>query len=135
MIMKKLMLVLLILISGIIMSCQGPYTAENNGKTITLSIDDPFEVELVSNPSTGYSWDVVSYDSSVIIQVGKPVSESSNSGAVGSPGKVTYNFKAVADGQTTLEMVYRKGWEPNSVSRSFKLYIVVGTMGRILDSN
>ncbi|RLD78865.1 MAG: hypothetical protein DRJ10_09680 [Bacteroidetes bacterium] len=134
--MKNLIKISLIVVVALfVSSCAGPFTIDDNGKTVNLTIDDPFEIDLAGNASTGYSWQILPYDSTVIKQVGKPEFKSNDSGAVGSGGIITFKFQTVADGQTNLRMVYGRKWEQNvPAAKSFEMKIVVGTMGRILEN-
>ena len=126
-------LTVLLLYGVIVSSCVGPFTIENSGSSVNLGNDDPFEIELSGNPSTGYTWQIVSFDSTVIKQVGDPVYKASND-KIGSAGMYTFKFQTIADGQTNLLLVYKRKWEEHKVhDETFKIKIVVGTMGRILE--
>jgi len=128
---RSLILVTLVIFMS---SCAGPFTDEDNGTTVNLSIDDPFEIELEGNASTGYSWQIMPYDSTVIKQVGEPEFKSNAEGRVGSGGIITFKFQTIGDGQTELLLVYRRKWEEHKPpTKMFKMKIVVGTMGRILE--
>ena len=81
-ILKTLVLVVLVVF---ISSCAGPYTIDDSGTTVNLGNDDPFEIELVGNASTGYSWQVMPYDSTVIKQIGVPEFKSKDD-RIGSAG-------------------------------------------------
>ncbi|HJN06815.1 MAG TPA: protease inhibitor I42 family protein [Bacteroidales bacterium] len=116
-----------------ITSCAGPFTIEDSGSTVNLTNDDPFEIELEGNASTGYTWQVMPFDSTVIKQVGEPEFNSKD-GKIGSGGMITFKFQTIGDGQTDLLLVYRRLWEENEPpAKKFELKIVVGTMGRILE--
>jgi inhibitor of cysteine peptidase len=129
---QKLIVLFLVLIFSIsFYSCSGPYTAEDNGRTIELSIDDPFEIELEGNPTTGYIWDVLSYDSTIIKQIGKadyqPLSD-----AIGTGGKYTFKFQTITSGSTTLHLIYYKTFEKDILPiKTFGMKVISGTMGRI----
>lgn len=113
--------------------CAGPFTEKDNGRTITLGIDDPFEIELEGNPSTGYIWEAVSYDTLLVKQVGEAGFEH-GSDAIGSGGKYTFRFQTVAAGQTKLVLFYHRKFEENKPpEKTFELKVVSGTMGRILE--
>ncbi|NQU34929.1 MAG: protease inhibitor I42 family protein [Bacteroidetes bacterium] len=132
--MKTIFQLTVLLLSGVIVSsCVGPFTIENSGSSVNLGNDDPFEIELSGNPSTGYTWQVVSFDSTVIKQVGDPVYKAS-SDRIGSAGMYTFKFQTIADGQTNLLLVYKRKWEEHTLhDKTFEMKIVVGTMGRILE--
>jgi len=132
--MKNLIsIILVVVIAMFVSSCAGPFTINDTGKTINLTTDDPFEIDLAGNASTGYSWQILPYDSTVIEQVGTPEFKSNNGDAVGSGGIITFKFKTVGDGQTNLKMIYSRKWEDKPPSKTFEMEIVVGTMGRILE--
>lgn len=116
-----------------ITSCAGPYTIEDSGSTVNMSVDGVFEVNLEGNSSTGYSWQVVSFDSTVIKQLGDSKYEPKDD-KTGSSGIYTYEFKTVANGETKLLMVYKRKWEEHKLhDKVFEMNVVVGTMGRILE--
>ena len=125
----------LVLIASMIfiISCVEPFTIDDSGSTVNLGIDDPFEIELVGNASTGYIWKVMPYDSTIIKQIGEP-GFNSDDDRVGSSGTITFKFQTIAAGQTDLLLVYHRKWEEHKPpARLFKMKIVVGTMGRILE--
>jgi len=118
---------------AIISSCAGPYTIENSGNTVNLSEDDVFEVVLQGNSSTGYTWQVMPYDETVLSQVGD-VQYTPKDDKIGSGGTYNYKFKTMADGETDLVIVYKRRFEePTRDDKKFEMKIVVGTMGRILE--
>ena len=125
--------VFVLLFSIFLTSCTKPFTEEDNGRTINFGIDDPFEIELAGNPSTGYIWDVLSYDSTIVKQVGKAEFEPIDD-KIGSGGKYTFNFQTISAGQTTLVLIYYRKFEENvPPAKTFELKVVSGTMGRILE--
>jgi inhibitor of cysteine peptidase len=71
-------------------------------------------VTLDSNPTTGYLWEVVENQESILEQIGesefKP-SDESEPPMAGAGGCEIFRFKAVSAGQTTLQLVYRRPWE------------------------
>jgi len=112
-------------------SCSVPFTDKDNGRTIELAIDDPFQIELKGNSSTGFQWEILPYDSTVIKQVGD-VEYLADSDAIGSGGVFTYNFQTVSAGSTVLKIVYRKRFEEGvPPAKVYELEIISGTMGRI----
>jgi len=126
-------LIFVLLFSIFLTSCTQPFTEEDNGRTINFGIDDPFEIELAGNPSTGYIWDVLSYDSTIIKQVGKAEFEPFDD-KIGSGGKYTFNFQTIAAGQTNLVLIYYRKFEENVLpAKTFELKVLSGTMGRILE--
>ncbi len=126
------LILIVLIISG--SSCAGPFTIDDSGTTVNLTNDDPFEIELKGNASTGFTWQVMPFDSTVIKQVGEPEFKSED-GRIGSAGLITFRFQTIGDGQTDLLLVYRRKWEEHKPpAKMFKMKIVVGTMGRILEN-
>jgi inhibitor of cysteine peptidase len=80
------------------------------GSQAILQVGDMLQVNLESNPSTGYTWSVESLDPAVLKLVGEPEFHSASS-ALGASGAVTYRFEAVGAGQATLKMVYARPFE------------------------
>ena len=111
--------------------CEKPFTEKDNGATVELSLDDPLEIVLSGNPTTGYRWEVAQLDPSVVKAAGSPSYEPGGS-AMGAGGSYSFRFVTVGAGQTTLRLIchrpFEKGVPPQ---KTFELNLVVGTMGRI----
>jgi predicted secreted protein/putative hemolysin len=89
-------------------------TQADNGSKVTLKVGDVLEVTLDSNPSTGYSWQVKANDRNVLLPLGEPQFTLGNPTPMpGAGGTETFQFKALAKGQTTLTLVYLRPWETN----------------------
>ena len=130
--MKNLKKIFLSLVVMSLISCAGPYTMKDSGKTVNLGIFDPFQVELHGNSSTGYKWEITAYDSTVIEQIGN-VSYKADDDKIGSGGLYTWSFKTIGAGESNLLFVYKRPWEENSTDdKTYNLRVVCGTMGRIL---
>jgi inhibitor of cysteine peptidase len=84
----------------------------DDGRTIEIASGGTLEIQLSGNPTTGYEWEVVTLDDSVIRQTGRPSFRPSSS-AIGSGGTVTLRFEAVAPGQTELELAYGPSYNPD----------------------
>ena len=127
-------LILIALILGLT-ACAKPYTSANNGSTVNLQVDDPFEIQLEGNPTTGYSWTIESYDSTVVKQVGEgEYKQKENAAPIGGGGIYTFKFQTVAGGDTWIKLNYHRTFEKNvPPAETYELHVVVGTMGRILE--
>ena len=104
-------------------------TEMDNGKTIELSTGQTLKITLTSNPSTGYSWEKVSGEETVIKPIGEPafVSDPNPSGAVGVGGKTTFTLEAAGmSDETTLKLVYHRPWEKDTLPiQTFEVKVVV----------
>ncbi|MBN1485142.1 MAG: protease inhibitor I42 family protein, partial [Chloroflexia bacterium] len=85
-------------------------TEDKDGSRIELKADQVIVLNLESNPSTGYSWQVSGLDQRILRQVG--TSEwLPQSGLLGAPGTQVLRFAGVSQGETTLRLVYHRPWE------------------------
>lgn len=80
------------------------------GQKAEIEAGEVFEVVLEGNPTTGYSWEAQDLGTSLLVQQGETEFKADSS-AVGSGGRETLRFKALAAGTTTLKLVYHRSWE------------------------
>jgi len=81
---------------------------------VTLEVGQRFTVTLESNPSTGYRWEWVDRQESILEQMGEAAFKPRETGdppLVGAGGWDIFTFEAVTPGQMTLKLVYRRPWE------------------------
>ena len=98
---------------------------EDTGSTAELRVGDMMDVVLDGNPTTGFSWETTAIDESVLKQLGEPGFEPHTS-LIGSGGKFTFRFQAVASGQTLLRLVYHRSWETEvPPEKTFEVTVVV----------
>jgi len=101
---------------------------DDDGGQIELELGKLLVVTLESNPSTGYQWELVENNDSVLKQFGqkeyKPP-ETSNPRVVGAGGCEIFRFKAVSNGQMTLELVYHRSWEDVEPLKTFSIQVTV----------
>ena len=102
-------------------------TDADNGKQITVKPGDVVTVTLVSNPTTGYSWQVMEIDNAILVQEGDPEYKQSpgSEGLVGAGGTETFRFKAVGSGETPLGLGYLRPWESVPPVETFTVKIRV----------
>jgi len=103
--------------------------ASDNGSQIKLEKGQILVVALESNPSTGYRWTVVEFESPILQQKGEAEFKSSDSKEPpppGTGGTETFRFEAISAGQMTLELVYHRPWEEKvDPLETFSLQVVV----------
>jgi len=85
-------------------------TMADTGSQVALSMGEPCEVVLAGNPTTGYQWEVINLDTSVVKQIGTAKYEPSGT-AMGSSGQFIFQFQAIALGQTPLQLAYHRSFE------------------------
>ena len=102
-------------------------TEEDSGGTVTIGLDDSLIVALDSNPTTGFSWALVSIsNTSVVMNVSNeyiPNPTPTGEPIVGSGGEEIWTFAPQAAGTSTIEMMYARPWE--SVEPAARLNITV----------
>jgi len=102
-------------------------TDADNGKQITIKSGDVVTVTLESNPTTGYSWQVIEIDNAVLLQDGDPEYKQSpgSEGLVGAGGTETFRFKAIGNGETSLGLGYMRPWESVPPIQTFTIQVIV----------
>ncbi len=89
----------------------------------TLLKGDSFQIELTSNPTTGYSWKWVNRKSvSIVDTIGYKYLPDSL-GLVGSGGKEIWLFKGIKIGVDSLCFEYNRVWEANSTVNTKTIYV------------
>ena len=75
------------------------------------------EILLKENPTTGYSWTVDDYDTSIL-------SASTTEGTVGSGGTHLYRFTGQKEGKITLTFRYYRNWEDKDTAIEVRDYSI-----------
>ena len=79
---------------------------------LQVKVGDTFVIELDSNPTTGYSWNLAKTDLKIVEQVSREYKpRETTERLVGSGGREIWTFKATAKGKTTLTFQYARPWE------------------------
>lgn len=88
-----------------------------NAEDQTLQVDpntDHFVINLPSNPTTGYQWSVVSYDTNLLSLAGTKY-QADQKGLIGGGGQTFYTFTLnqgkFYPAQTVLTFKYARPWE------------------------
>jgi len=86
----------------------------DDGGQVELVLGQMLVVTLESNPTTGYCWELVEEQGSILKQMGKAEFIPSDTGEpplVGAGGWEIFRFRAVSTGQMNLQLVYHRPWE------------------------
>jgi len=104
-------------------------TEEDSGGTVTIGLDDSLIVALDSNPTTGFSWALVSIsNTSVVMNVSNeyiPNPTPTGEPIVGSGGEEIWTFAPQAAGTSTIEMMYARPWESVEPAARFNITVTV----------
>ncbi|MCD6468633.1 MAG: protease inhibitor I42 family protein [Thermoplasmata archaeon] len=106
----------------------------DNGKTVYVDKDSIINLTLLTNPSTGYQWDITNINHSILNLTGHfywgftkiPDRPGPHPIIVGAPVEESWLFKPVAYGETSLELKYWQPWDSNSTAKTFTVNIIVG---------
>jgi predicted secreted protein len=93
-----------------------------NGSEVELSAGDDFELSLSETRTAGYHWTLKSTGEPSCI----PLSESSQpaSGQTGGTGAHLWRFRAVAPGNCSIVLEYKRSWESSSEpARTFRMKV------------
>jgi len=79
---------------------------------LRTEIGKEFTIALDANPTTGYSWEA-SFDQELVSLVRREHRPSSD--LIGAGGQPTFVFRPLKQGSGTIELRYRRPWEPEAV--------------------
>lgn len=87
-------------------------TVADNGGTVQVGAGGDLLVELPGNPSTGYLWQVIANDDSILLPITEWFEPDSN--MPGSPGLEKFSFHVMAPGTASMRLVYSQPWETDT---------------------
>jgi|TARA_B100000959_G_C14977515_1_gene622137 predicted secreted protein len=87
-----------------------PFTPGDAQQAITIAPNRVFNIELQSNPTTGYEWSLTMNPEGIISRKSKNYT-SSASGRVGVGGIMSWTLASKKIGATTLTFKYHRPWE------------------------
>jgi predicted secreted protein len=92
---------------------------------VSAKKDEPIQIVLEGNPTTGYTWKVEDVAPLVVAVNGAPQFVSAGA-ALGGSGKFTIDLTAIARGQTNLRLVYLRPSEKDTPPvKTFAIMITV----------
>lgn len=118
----------LIAIAALLAACGGGGVVKVSDKDAGASFDlakgSTLELTLAGNPTTGYVWQVIASDETVLQQVGD-YAYKADSNLTGAGGKLTFTFEPVKAGKVALKLGYLRTWENNPPIRTFEITVKV----------
>ena len=90
-------------------------TEADNGKTVSVKVDDLVAISLKGNPTTGYRWRTAKVDGKAVEQTGEPkyTTNQHRPGMVGVGGTFLFTFKATKPGKAAVSLEYARSFEKN----------------------
>ena len=85
-------------------------TKADAGKKVDFAPGGTLELALEGNPTTGYTWKVMSGNDAVLKQMGDSTF-TPQSNLMGAPGVEVFKFQAVGAGSVTLKLGYKQWWD------------------------
>ncbi|MCJ7532383.1 MAG: protease inhibitor I42 family protein [Anaerolineales bacterium] len=86
----------------------GPVSLIIKGKVIK---GEELQLTIESNPSTGASWQISGMDATILEQAGDTYFTAGIRGRLGAAQHQVISLKAVTDGNSVVELIYRRPWE------------------------
>ena len=100
-------------------NCTKNVQSDHQGKVGSI-----IKIELISNPTTGYSWKWTNKESiSILDSIGYSFVPKSN--LVGSGGVEIWEFKCKKKGTEVIKFSYNRSWEPDSTVEQKEISITV----------
>ena len=83
----------------------------DRGKTVVAHVGDVIAIRLAENPTTGYRWEMGTFNNQLIEFQGADYQAASRTG-IGTGGTRTFHLRAKARGTVSLQLKLRHSWEP-----------------------
>jgi predicted secreted protein len=101
-------------------------TQADNGKEITVSEGEVFEVRLERAGGTGYSWEMVDPDKTHLQVLATTQTPLKKGPILGGPLLTTWQVKAVKAGNSEIKILLYRPWEgPEKAAESFQVNIQI----------
>ena len=92
----------------------------DSGTTITVPTGTRLEISLPANPTTGYTWEVMT--ATGVTLIGEPT-HVADSDLVGAPGTTTFLFEPAEGADGIIDLVYHRTWEDAAPLERFSVTI------------
>jgi len=123
--MKNLVLILAFVVGtlSVFASSKNSFDLLSYDDTVVVTLKDTFNVELVSNPSTGYKWNYETDKKNKKIKLVDDKFEAPNTEMVGVAGKRIYTFCALKKGEFKLVFNYARGTQTPEKTHTILLIV------------
>ena len=98
-------------------------TSEDNGKTIKVTLGQKVQIQLESNPTTGYTW--VDQSKSKSIRLMGDVKYKASGEGVGSGGVSTASFMTTQEGESEIKLGYLRTFEDKPAIKHFQVTLQI----------
>ncbi len=97
---------------------------DDSGSEVLLDIGDTVEIELESNPSTGYGWELADPDSAPMVNLTSATYIPPDSDLVGTAGVERFTFEATERGAGVVRLEYIRPFDDPPIPDKIVEYIV-----------
>jgi len=94
-------------------------------KPIGIAVGQQFVIKLVSNPTTGYGWQLAKPLDTTVLQCVTNAYVGSDSKLCGAGGHEVWTFKAVGQGKADISMKYVRPWEKDVPADKTNVFSVI----------
>jgi len=123
--METLSITLLSLLLTLSTCSKNEKNADNMKTDFEIAVNEGFQLELASNPTTGFAWKWINKDLvSIVDSTGMEYIPDSPV-LTGSGGKERWTFKGIKSGIDTLKLEYCRSWDPTSTVFSKNILVEV----------
>ena len=124
-----------VLSAVLLIGCQSgdpkkPTQTPESPRQMTVQAGEVFTVWAKSNPTTGFEWQLATPLNAKLLRMQdtgfKAPPKREGLPLVGAPGRQWWRLKAIAPGQTVMEIAYRRSWErgqPPAEARTYHITI------------
>jgi predicted secreted protein len=110
-------------------------SSDDDGSQVSLTEDQVLVIRLESRPSTGFRWDVIGMDETILVRSDLDEPEyDAESGDAGSATLQVLRFRALEAGQTDLTLAYQRPWL-GEASRKGTFSVQVESLGQFTGVN
>eukprot|EP00027_Filamoeba_sp_ATCC50430_P017031 CAMPEP_0168578628 /NCGR_PEP_ID=MMETSP0413-20121227/21435_1 /TAXON_ID=136452 /ORGANISM="Filamoeba nolandi, Strain NC-AS-23-1" /LENGTH=94 /DNA_ID=CAMNT_0008612489 /DNA_START=32 /DNA_END=312 /DNA_ORIENTATION=+ len=92
-------------------------------ETKSVKKGETFTVSVPSNVTTGYSWEPKTVDDSKVRLV-KSEYQRPSGNLMGAPGHHEFTFEAVGNGESQIELIYKRPWE-NTIGKTHNVQVQI----------
>lgn len=98
---------------------------QDNNRALAVRVGANLSVSLPENATTGFKWQLDTYDANILRLESNTYLTPSTSG-IGAGGNRLLTFRAIAPGQTVLRLLHRRSWEqPTNYAAEFIVNLTV----------
>ena len=129
--MKRRMLVVVLAVVAVVVVVTLVLTRASGGNKVTgdtfkTTVGKTFTIALDANATTGYNWSQTTKDTNVVAYVDNAyTATAANPQIIGGSGAVTFTFKAVGKGTTTISFAYARPWESVPAAQTRTITVTV----------